>query len=113
LSIKDLLCKWGCDSIEVALQDEKCFAIMEVVELLPTTASIQTGDDELGLIDLPWMGLIPGFLQDIVDQTLGNLDGNCLNSATRSTMLAQLKTSWKDIKIITLVSYTAIITIVL
>jgi len=57
---------------------------------------------ELGLIDLPWMGLIPNFLHDIIDTALTKLDGKCLHSTTHTTVTAKLRETWEDVKAIIL-----------
>ena len=102
LKINDLLVKWDCECIETALKNENCFLILEILGLMPTTTSVQISDKELGLIDLPWMGLIPSFLQDILESAFVKLDGNCSHSATSNMISLQLKETWKDVKAIIL-----------
>jgi len=102
LSIDELLMKWGKDSIKSAIIDNSCSILTEVFGLIPRETFTNCGDEELGVTDLPWLGLTPTFLNSIIIQSCDNLDGNIPHLATKEAISNDLKATWNSIKNINL-----------
>jgi len=102
LPIDELLMKWGKDSIKSAILDNSCSILTEVFGLTPRETFTNCGDEELGVTDLPWLGLTPTFLNSIIIQSCDNLDGNLPHMATKKAISTDLKATWTSIKNINL-----------
>ena len=98
LPIMDLLQKWEHETIMTAIQDESCEILLEIFGTVPREPAIQHGDEELGLIDTPWLGLVPSFLNSIMDSACRRLGISENHETTRIAVTSKLERMWMDVK---------------
>jgi len=98
LPIMDLLQKWDHENIMTAIQDESCEIMLEIFGIVPRPSAIQHGDEELGLIDTPWLGLVPSFLNSIMDSACRKLGISENHETTRIAITSKLERMWTDVK---------------
>jgi len=97
-NINDLLLKWNQPSLEIALQDINCHLISEIFNLLPNTHPLDKGDEELGIIDSLWLGLVPMFLDNFMNACCKELDGSYYHRSTKAGICRELTEFWQEIK---------------
>ena len=103
LHITDLLLKWNETTLYDAINNESCKILLDIFSITPEQYPIQKGDEEIGLIDAPWLGLIPTFLDNIVTKALKNIrSGGNLHSSVANTLSKILSETWKEIRILIL-----------
>jgi len=96
--IKELLNKWNQPSIAASLKDINCHLISEIFGMLPNTHSLERGDEELGTINSLWLGLIPQFLDNLMNNCCKNLDETFYPKSTRYGIQMELTALWQEIK---------------
>ena len=98
IPIADLLNKWEHKTIFAAIQDADCRILLEIFGIIPKESATQHGDEELGLVDTPWLGLIPSFLDNIMDSACQNLGISENHETTRLAVTSKLARMWTDVK---------------
>jgi len=103
LHISDLLLKWNKNNLHDAIDEDSCTILLDIIGITPERHPIQKGDEEIGLIDAPWLGLVPTFLDTIVTEALRKIQvGGNLHSSAAITLTEIFSKSWKEIKILIL-----------
>jgi len=108
LTIEDILMKYGKESIKSAILDSNCTMLLDVFGMIPRENFSNFGDEELGIIDLPWLGLIPNFLDNMIIQACVTLDGNHPYLPTKEAMTKDIICTWNIIKNINLARATGL-----
>ena len=98
LQMNDLLQKWNYTMLQEAMQDDNCGIMLDIFGITPYRHPIQKGDEETGLIDAPWLGLIPTFVDNLIVDSCSDLDGKCPCIKTRKTFQHHLIGRWDEIK---------------
>jgi len=98
LSISELCSKWGQTQLMQSIKDERCSILLDIFGIVPAFDPFGKGDEEIGIIDLPWLGFIPTFLDNILHNTCTKLDGSHRPSSTAKTISKQLFDIWEEIK---------------
>ena len=102
LSISELCKKWNQSKLEKLIQDERCDILLEIIGMLPAHDTLEKGDEELGVMDLPWLGLIPIFLDDIIENACKESNIFHPGDIHLNPGVAQLRSMWIEIKAIVL-----------
>jgi len=99
LHISELLMKWNKNNLHDAIEEDSCTILLDIFGITQERHPIQKGDEELGLIDATWLGLIPTFLDTIITDAIRRIkiEGS-LPSSAASTLIEILSKSWKEIK---------------
>jgi len=98
LPIVDLMAKWDMQTWDSFNLPTQCFILSEILGLEPNPQTHIYGDEELGIIDAPWLGMIPKFVNNIVTSACKNLDGSCTHLETRAAYTEMLLHSWEELK---------------
>ena len=98
IPISELLLKWDIqiwDSFNLPIS---CFILSEIFGLEPNSQNHIYDDEELGVVDAPWLGLIPNFLNLTIKSACTHLDGGCTHHETRKMTTNSLLHSWEELK---------------
>jgi len=98
LPISELLRKWEHTSIPQAIMNDKCTILLEIFGITPRKMTEHKGDEEAGLIDAPWMGLVPIFMDRIMLQACNPTGSARFNDANIESITKFLIKDWEAIK---------------
>ena len=98
LSLSELYLKWGQDNLISTIEDERCSILLDIFGITPEPNPFSKGDEEIGIIDLPWLGFIPNFLNSTLLDACTQLDGVFRPTDTRNAISKHLCTMWEEIK---------------
>jgi len=98
ISIANLVSKWDGNNLQSLCFKENCFILSEIFGLLPQYQIYSLNDDELGIVDAPWLGLIPSFLDSIMNFTCKNMSNLIADKVSSKAVCIQLTSIWEEIK---------------
>ena len=98
IDINNLLHKWDQPSLDEAMKNNQCFLISEIFGLQPTIPLLDKGDEELGITDATWLGIIPSFLNDTIIHDFQHISQFCTHTPTKKSITNELITLWEEIK---------------
>ena len=98
LSLSELCLKWGQEQLVSAIKNDRCNILLDIFGITPAFDPLCKGDEEIGIIDLPWLGLVPTFVDDILINACTNLDRTSRPAATVKAISKQLSGMWEEIK---------------
>jgi len=98
LALSDLCLKWEGDTLIDLIKEKGCFILLDMFGITPAHNPLSQGDEEIGVIDLPWLGFIPTFLNKIFCNACTKLDGTIRPAATMKIISKQLCERWKEIQ---------------
>jgi len=75
-----------------------CFILFEILGLEPNPQTHIFGDEEPGIINAPWLGMTPKFVNNIITSACIKLDGFCAHHETREGYTKMLLHSWEELK---------------
>ena len=102
LPIPELLQKRGVNSLRSAILNGTGDILTDIFGITQREPIANYGDDELGIIDVPWLGLTPIFLDRIINNACTKLDGMCSHTNTNEIASMELLFIWNTIKEINL-----------
>jgi len=98
LSLTDILANEGLICIQDALNSSKFNFCCQVFGLLPNSNGTEIQDDQIGLVDCPWLGLMPTCIDNIIGTQCNNICTFVMHKETASFLTTNLQESWKEIK---------------
>jgi len=98
LPINQLLLKWDINTWQSFHFRKSCYILSEIFGLEPNSQNHIYDDEELGIIDAPWLGLVPKFMEKIITSACTYLDGKCDHHETKKLYTTLLLNSWEEIK---------------
>ena len=100
ISTKNLLHKWEISKEQLSgvCINDNCLILSEIIGLLPNPHTHIYYDDELGIIDAPWLGMIPCFLDNCIIRSCKKLDGTITHAETMQQIAITLLELWGEIK---------------
>ena len=99
LPTKLILERESCESIGIAMNSRTFNFLSEVFGLYPMhNGSSIVRDEQIGIIDCPWLGLIPTFLDNILLQLCRSTRKFIPHKETADIIEEDLIHSWKEIK---------------
>jgi len=98
LSIQSILEKENCSSIKVATESSKFSFFSKIFGLNPFTNGKEVTDETLGLLDSPWLGLIPLSIDKIMMNLCTAIKIFIPHHQTAESISIMLQQSWKEIK---------------
>ena len=98
LSIADLLHKWNKPNLFTAIDNDECYILTDILGLSPSRSPYQKGDEELGLIDSTWLGLVPNFLNETLIYACNQFRLSIKSTSDTTDIAEHLHSSWRAIK---------------
>jgi len=98
LSLTDILTNEGLISIQDALNSSNFNFCCQIFGLLPNSNGMEIQDDQIGLVDCPWLGLMPICIDKIIRTRCNNICTFVMHKETASFLTTNLQESWKEIK---------------
>jgi len=98
-SMSNIFCREGLTSIGAAINHRKNFNFFsELFGLSPSLNGIDIKDEEIGLVDCPWLGLTPIQVDDIMKSTCDGINKFLPHDGSANALSQYLHQSWKEIK---------------
>ena len=97
-SSAEILDREGLDCIQNALNSSKINICCEIFGLLPNSNGIEIHDDQIGLVDCPWLGLMPRQIDDILIAQCNKTRNFVMHKETADTIVSSLTYSWNELK---------------
>jgi len=102
ISCEMILRREGMSSMKEALESTKFNFLCEVHGLLPNLNSIEVKDEQIGVADCVWLGLIPIIIDESMQRACESVSEFILHKESSQTIEEDLKESWKEIKTLTM-----------
>jgi len=98
LSIQSILSRENLPDIQAALRSTKFNFCCEIFGLLPQSSAIPIRDDQIGLVDCTWLGLMPQVIDNILKEQCENIKCVITHQETATHLYSSLYQSWQEIK---------------
>jgi len=98
LPIQSILSRENLSDIHAALKSPKFNFCCEVFGLLPQSSAIPIRDDQIGLVDCTWLGLMPQAIDNILKEQCENIKSFITHQETAMHLYSSLNQSWQEIK---------------
>ena len=98
LALSELCLKWEGEILIDLIKDTRCQILLDIFGITPAHNPLSQGDEELGVIDLPWLGFTPTFLDGLISNACMKLDGTIRPAATMKIISKQLCERWEEIQ---------------
>ena len=98
ISISSILQREKLSSIEEALKSKQFNFCGEIFGLYPHTQGAPVMDENIGVADCPWLGLMPTVIDNIMSSFCSKIVNFIPHDETRTSISNNLKHSWREIK---------------
>jgi len=99
ISISNILCREGLQTMKEAINNRKSFNFFsELFGLSPSLNGTEIKDEEIGLVDCPWLGLTSTQVDSIMESTCDGVNKFISHEGTANALSQYLHQSWKEIK---------------
>ena len=98
LPIKTLLSREKLSNVSDALNCHKFNFCCELFGLIPKYSNKPISDDQIGLVDCTWLGLVPKSIDEIMKAQCDNISEFISHKETATYLSNQLNHSWQEIR---------------
>jgi len=98
LSLANIFHREKIKCVQDALNSSKFNFCCELFGLLPNSLDREIQDDQIGLIDCPWLGLMPICVDTIIKNRCDDICSFVMHKETAFSLTLNLQNSWSEIK---------------
>jgi len=98
LSVQSILSRENMSNVQELLKFSKCNFYCELFGLLPNFSGIPIRDEQIGLLDCSWLGLIPKNIDDTIVNKCNDINKHISHKESAEQISTYLHQSWKEIK---------------
>jgi len=98
LHINELVQKLEMSSVTDAITHLPAIFFAHILGIIPEYSTIELKDEELGVVDGPWLGMMPSCVDDTTKAYIHSLSHGIFDKDDATTCKIKLSQSWREVK---------------